>query len=90
MSSKWTMDGYWNNSSLVIEFVGQDLSEEMIAGVVAGNRDEDAFTHTVEAGSEREAFRVVLEEITDAARILDGRGDVHRVVFDRDELEASA
>lgn len=87
MSSKeYTADGIWDGSALVVELLETDLSEDTIKGIVAGNRHPDAFTHSVEAESEKEAFQQLAEEL-DADRVLDDRNDMREVVYDADEAD---
>ncbi|MEU7146994.1 hypothetical protein AB0B15_02980 [Streptomyces sp. NPDC045456] len=88
--NKYTMDGVWDDGRrLNVGFVGEDLSEATVEGVVAGNRNCDAFTHTVEAESEAEAFRALAEEL-DADTVRDCRDGESREVYTRpgDEVDA--
>lgn len=81
----YTMDGVWDDGSgLNVGYVGVDLSEEMIEGVVAGNRDNNAFTHPVEAETEEEAFHALGEEL-DADSVWDCRDGGRRQVWTRPE-----
>ncbi|MFJ3270948.1 hypothetical protein [Streptomyces sp. NPDC086776] len=84
----FTLDGSWSGGGLYIEYVGINLSDAEIRGVVAGNRDADAFTQDVQAATEHDAFRY-LGMNTEATRIVDARNDPERVVFD-DTVEGSA
>lgn len=71
---EFTMDGVWDDGGgLEVSYVGVDLTEETIEGVVAGNRDNNAFTDTVEAESESDAFRALAESL-DAYHVWDCRG----------------
>lgn len=81
MTKEYTADGKWDGSTLVVELLEPDLSEDTIEGIVAGNRHPDAFTHSVEAESEEEAFRQLAEEL-DADRVVDDRDDMRVVVYD--------
>lgn len=86
----YTMDGVWNDGSgLNVEYVGVDLSEATIEGVVIGSRDYNAFTHTIEAESEAEAFRALGEEM-DVDSVWDCQDDEPRQVYTRPEAEDGA
>ncbi|MFE7114922.1 hypothetical protein ACFU99_05790 [Streptomyces sp. NPDC057654] len=87
---EYTIDGVWNDANgLDVEFVGVDLSEVTIEGVVADNRSYDAFTHTVEAGSEAEAYRVLGQKM-DADSVWDCRNNKRRRVYTQAEDKAEA
>ncbi|WP_424863048.1 hypothetical protein [Streptomyces sp. MMS24-I29] len=87
---EYTMDGVWDDGSgLEVEYVGVDLSEAAIEGVVAGNRDNNAFTHTVEAESEVDAFQALGEEL-DAESVWDCQRGKPRRVFSQPEGEEDA
>lgn len=84
---EFTMDGVWDDGGgLEVGYVGVDLSEAMIKRVIALNRDNNAFTHTVEAESETEAFRVLAEEM-DADSVWDCRHGKPRKVYTLPEDE---
>lgn len=84
------MDGVWDaSSSLNVKYVGVDLSEATIEGVMAGNRGNNAFTHTVEAESEAEAFRALGEEM-DADSVWDYRVGKPKQVYTLPEDEDEA
>lgn len=85
--TQYTADGKWDGSYLVVELLETDLSEDVITGIVAGNRHPDAFTHTVEAESEQEAFRSLAEEL-DASYVLDDRDGERKTVYDVDKVES--
>ncbi|MFD7661286.1 hypothetical protein [Streptomyces sp. NPDC059788] len=88
--TEYTMDGVWEDGNgLNVEYVGVDLSEAMIEGVVAGNRDHNAFTHLVEAESEPEAFRALGQEL-DANSVWDCRDREPEQVYMRPEDEDDA
>ncbi|WP_326745356.1 hypothetical protein [Streptomyces sp. NBC_01760] len=83
--TEYTMDGVWDDGSgLNVEYLGTDLSEATIEGVVAGNRDNNAFTHTVEADSEAEAFRFLGEEL-DADSVWDCQDGERRLMYRRQD-----
>lgn len=85
----YTLDGVWDDGgNLVVQFIGVDMTEDAIQGVVAGNRNNDAFTHTVTAGSEKEAFRELADEL-DAHRVYDGRrsNGSRSVLYDVERLQ---
>ncbi|WP_369042294.1 hypothetical protein [Streptomyces sp. Midd1] len=84
------MDGVWNDAgSLEVSFVGVDLSEDTIEGVVAENRDSNAFTDTVEAETLSEAFQAMTEQM-DAFSIWDCRGAEPRRVYTQPDEEDGA
>lgn len=86
----YTMDGVWDDGGgLEVEFVGVDLSEAAIEGVVRGNRDNNAFTSTVQAESEIEAFRALCEELS-ADSVWDCRKGKPRRVYTPPEDEDDA
>ncbi|WP_434598182.1 hypothetical protein [Streptomyces sp. A5-4] len=85
---EYTLDGVWDDAGgLEVTYVGVDLSEATIEGVVAGNSDGNAFTDTVEAESESEAFRALAESL-DAYSVWDCRGAKGRRVYTQPEDDA--
>ncbi|MEU7155995.1 hypothetical protein AB0A98_06060 [Streptomyces chrestomyceticus] len=87
---EYTMDGVWDDGGgLNVGYVGVGLSEAAIEGVVAGNRDYNAFTHTVEAESEADAYQALGEEL-DADCVWDCRGGGRRRMHTMHEDEGVA
>ncbi|MGW0536331.1 hypothetical protein [Streptomyces sp. NPDC003032] len=79
------MDGVWDDADgLEVTYVGVDLSEETIRGVVEGNSSNNAFTETVEAENEAEAFRALAESL-DASSVWDCRGAKPQRVYTQPE-----
>ena len=87
---EFTMDGVWDDGGgLEVTYVGVDLSEEMIAGVVAGNSNNNAFTDTVEAETEKDAFRALADSL-DAYSVWDCRGAKAQLVYTQPDEEDDA
>lgn len=84
------MEGVWDGGGgLEVEFVGLDMTDEMIKGVVAENRDANAFTHTVDRDSEAQAFQAVSEALG-ADRVRDCRGPKAKLMWEQPEPEDDA
>ncbi|MEU9599762.1 hypothetical protein AB0E06_23480 [Streptomyces sp. NPDC048109] len=87
---RYTLDGVWDDGGgLDVQYLGVDLPEATITRAVALNRDNNAFTHTVEAESEAEAFRALAEEL-DADSVRDCRHGKPRQVYTLPEGEDDA
>ncbi|MDX3019997.1 hypothetical protein [Streptomyces acidiscabies] len=84
---EYTMAGIWDDGDdLEVDYVGVGLSETVIEGLVADSRGNIAFTHTTEAMSDNEAFRVLGDDLG-ADTVWDCRDGKRRKVYTQPEDE---